>query len=46
MMSEPQLSRCTENYDVAHTFEWYANWLLRGRLMLGRYPFVEPSRAT
>ena len=33
-----------ENYEVAHTFASYANWLIRGHLMLGRYPFVEPSR--
>ena len=33
-----------ENYEVAHTFASYASWLIRGRLMLGRYPFVEPSR--
>lgn len=33
-----------ENYEVAHTFTAYSNWLIRGRLMLGRYPFVEPSR--
>lgn len=26
------------------TFAPYANWLLPGSLMLGRYPFVEPSR--
>lgn len=33
-----------DNYEIAHTFAPYANWLIRGRLMLGRYPFVEPSR--
>lgn len=33
-----------ENYEVAHAFTAYSNWLIRGRLMLGRYPFVEPSR--
>jgi hypothetical protein len=32
------------NYESAVTFTSYANWLIPGSLMVGRYPFVEPSR--
>jgi len=28
----------------AHTFSSYANWLVPGELLVGRYPFIEPSR--
>lgn len=44
-MPMPKCVAYAENYEVANTFSSYANWLIRGRLMLGRYPFVEPSRA-
>ncbi|KAK9821934.1 hypothetical protein WJX81_004471 [Elliptochloris bilobata] len=33
-----------EGFAAAHAFESYANWLIPGRLMLGRYPYIEPSR--
>lgn len=33
-----------ENYEETCAFTDFANWLIPGRLMLGRYPFVEPSR--
>lgn len=33
-----------ESYELSCTFAEYANWILPGRVMLGRYPFVEPSR--
>jgi hypothetical protein len=32
------------SYETLVTFSEYANWLVPGTLMLGRYPFVEPSR--
>lgn len=31
-------------YESAHSFASYANWIVPGRIMLGRYPYVEPSR--
>ena len=31
-------------YEEATAFTDFANWLIPGRVMLGRYPFVEPSR--
>lgn len=31
-------------YEAACAFADFANWLIPGRVMLGRYPFVEPSR--
>ena len=33
-----------DGYEQAHAFTAYANWLIPGRLMVGRYPYVEPSR--
>lgn len=33
-----------ESFADAHAFESYANWLIPGRLLVGRYPYVEPSR--
>ena len=32
------------SYEAAAAFASYANWLLPGRLLVGRYPGVEPSR--
>jgi hypothetical protein len=31
-------------YEAACAFASYANWLIPGRLLVGRYPYVEPSR--
>eukprot|EP00775_Hariotina_reticulata_P002352 gene2352-2658_t len=33
-----------ENYEANHTFSNFANWLIPGTLLVGRYPYVEPSR--
>eukprot|EP00882_Tetradesmus_deserticola_P014120 GHRQ01015010.1.p1 GENE.GHRQ01015010.1~~GHRQ01015010.1.p1 ORF type:complete len:259 (+),score=87.23 GHRQ01015010.1:410-1186(+) len=33
-----------ENYESAHSFSDFANWLVPGTLLVGRYPYVEPSR--
>lgn len=35
---------CSDGYESACAFTDFANWLIPGRVMLGRYPFVEPSR--
>lgn len=40
----PALLPLDEEYEEAHAFRWFANWLIKGRLLVGRYPFVEPSR--
>ncbi|KIY99455.1 MAP kinase phosphatase 6 [Monoraphidium neglectum] len=31
-------------YEAATAFASYANWLLPGALLVGRYPYIEPSR--
>ncbi len=31
-------------YESAHAFSHFANWLVPGRILVGRYPYVEPSR--
>ena len=33
-----------EGYQQAHRFSTFANWIIPGHVMLGRYPYVEPSR--
>ena len=38
------LGAADEGFADAHAFKSYANWLIPGRLLLGRYPYVEPSR--
>lgn len=40
----PRLTPLNANYESQAAFSAYANWLLPGRLMAGRYPYVEPSR--
>ncbi|GAX75232.1 hypothetical protein CEUSTIGMA_g2677.t1 [Chlamydomonas eustigma] len=40
----PRLQPLDDSYEEWHTFKPYANWLVPGHVMLGRYPFVEPSR--
>lgn len=40
----PELPPLDESYESACAFTDFGNWLIPGRLMLGRYPFVEPSR--
>ena len=37
---------CADHYESNTKFASYGNWLLPGHLMVGRYPFVEPSRCT
>ena len=33
-----------EGFDQTHGFSTFANWIIPGHVMLGRYPYVEPSR--
>jgi hypothetical protein len=33
-----------DNYETTHAFSDFANWLVPGSLLVGRYPYVEPSR--
>jgi hypothetical protein len=35
---------CAEDFAARHQIAAYANWLLPGYVMVGRYPFIEPSR--
>eukprot|EP00887_Chlorella_sp_A99_P006009 scaffold27.g6009.t1 len=35
-----------DGYEQTCTFSSYANWLLPGALLVGRYPYVESSRCT
>ena len=37
-------ARFAEDFAPRHTIAPYANWLLPGYVMVGRYPFLEPSR--
>ncbi len=41
---QPTCMQCTESYEQFHTFSAFANWVVPGQIMAGRYPFVEPSR--
>lgn len=34
----------TASFESTAAFSSYAHWLIPGHLMLGRYPFIEPSR--
>lgn len=43
-ISLPALPPLDERYEERCTFTSFGNWLIPGRLMLGRYPFIEPSR--
>jgi len=38
------LARADRGFADAHAFASYAHWLIPGRLLAGRYPYVEPSR--
>jgi len=40
----PYLPNMDQDYEIKMKFQEYANWLIPGSLMAGRYPFVEPSR--
>eukprot|EP01026_Neomeris_dumetosa_P022316 TRINITY_DN19249_c0_g2_i1.p1 TRINITY_DN19249_c0_g2~~TRINITY_DN19249_c0_g2_i1.p1 ORF type:complete len:254 (-),score=8.52 TRINITY_DN19249_c0_g2_i1:392-1153(-) len=40
----PSLSPLDGDYERRMCFTPFANWVIKGRLMLGRYPYVEPSR--
>ncbi|KAG2447825.1 hypothetical protein HYH02_007281 [Chlamydomonas schloesseri] len=40
----PTLPALDSNYESKVAFTEYANWLIPGSVMLGRYPYVEPSR--
>lgn len=42
----PYLPALDDGYEATVAFTEYANWLIPGSLMTGRYPFVEPSRCT
>jgi len=41
-----RLPELDTTYETMVSFTEYANWLIPGALMTGRYPFVEPSRCT
>ena len=43
MNAIPQLD---SSYETMTAFSEYANWIVPGSLMLGRYPHIEPSRCT
>lgn len=40
----PYLPNLDQDYEIKMQFQEFANWLIPGSLMAGRYPFVEPSR--
>lgn len=40
----PTTLPAADAYEGAHAFAPYANWIVPGSVMLGRYPYVEPSR--
>lgn len=40
----PRATAPADDFDQRHVFTPYANWLVPGHVMLGRYPFLEPSR--
>lgn len=40
----PYLPNLDQDYEIKMKFQEFANWLIPGSLMAGRYPFVEPSR--
>lgn len=40
----PELPPLDESYESVCEFTSYANWIIPGSIMLGRYPYVEPSR--
>ena len=40
------LPKLDESYETLTAFSEYANWVIPGSLMLGRYPHIEPSRCT
>eukprot|EP01023_Acetabularia_acetabulum_P054056 TRINITY_DN6070_c0_g1_i1.p1 TRINITY_DN6070_c0_g1~~TRINITY_DN6070_c0_g1_i1.p1 ORF type:complete len:246 (-),score=28.98 TRINITY_DN6070_c0_g1_i1:165-902(-) len=42
----PYLTPLDNSYEDSMSFSAYCNWVMEGRLMLGRYPYVEPSRCT
>lgn len=42
--SLPELPPLDAQYETATGFSDFANWLIPGRVLLGRYPFVEPAR--
>jgi len=33
----------TYGFESEHCFSRFANWVLPGRLMAGRYPYIEPG---
>lgn len=42
----PSLPPLNDNYEQACAFASYANWIIPGHVLVGRYPYVEPSRCT
>ncbi|KAG2484751.1 hypothetical protein HYH03_016498 [Edaphochlamys debaryana] len=42
----PSLPALDGSYETNVAFTEFANWLIPGTLMVGRYPYVEPSRCT
>ncbi|KAK9866935.1 hypothetical protein WJX84_005659 [Apatococcus fuscideae] len=44
--SLPGLAPLASGFEDTHRFTEYANWLIPEHVMLGRYPFIEPSRVS
>lgn len=42
----PTLISLGDDFEAKHQFSSYANWIIPGQFMVGRYPFIEPSRCT
>lgn len=40
----PPTAALADKYEANHAVSSYANWLIPGTLLVGRYPYVEPSR--
>lgn len=40
----PALAPLNGQYEEVHAFSDFANWLVPDKLLVGRYPYVEPSR--
>ena len=41
---KPALLPLDAKYEELHSFTEYSNWVVPGHVMVGRYPYVEPSR--
>jgi hypothetical protein len=46
IVPEPVSGVCADEVDQRHQFSSYSNWIIPGFVMLGRYPFLEPTHCT